>query len=164
MPAFVPVAQHKGGRADWLADLAIVDQLAAGLQAPSEEGVGCAADPHSARARRIQQAAALLTNQRQRLFVVDRFTRLDYPHTDLGVRVWIRQVDDDLDLWIGQQFLRGARFRHVVLCRLLLRPLHDEVRAGDDFQYLEGVASLEIDTADVATTDDADFGFGITHN
>ena len=44
VPALVAVAQHEGGGGHRLADPAVVDQLAAGLDAAAQEGVGRAAD------------------------------------------------------------------------------------------------------------------------
>jgi hypothetical protein len=162
MPALVPVTRHKGRRADRLADPAVVDELAAGLDAAAEEGVRRAADAHAFGLRRRQQRPALFAGDGQRFFVVDGFPRLHRRHRHVVVRVGDGEVDDDLDVGIGEKFVHRAGARDTMLLRLRARLIHDEVRAGDRVQDFEDFVCLQIDAADVAAADDADFDF--VHN
>ena len=68
------------------------------------------------------------------------------------------QVDDDLDLGVGQQ--SGRRVKACVLysvARASARS-NEQVRAADEVEYVHAAGSLEVDRADVAAADDANFG------
>jgi hypothetical protein len=75
---------------------------------------------------------------------------------DLGVGDRDCQVEDDLDLFVGQQLLRAACLGHTVRFSLGFCPLQHEVRTGDDLDVVEYSPVLQIDAADLAAPDYSD--------
>src|SRR5436190_10302921 len=69
------------------------------------------------------------------------------------------QVDNQFDLWVGQQVLNGNGTRNIILCCLATRTLHIQVCAGKNVENAKGLWSLQIDTADVTTSDHANIYF-----
>jgi hypothetical protein len=63
--------------------------------------------------------------------------RLQNRQRDFGVGDRDRQVEDDLDLFVGQQLLRAASLGHTVRSRLGFGPLEHEVRTDDDLHVVE---------------------------
>ena len=161
VPALVAVAGHEGGGRDRLADPAIVDQFAAGLDPAAEEGIGGAADKHAPGLGRGQRAGAVFAVDGQWFFAVDVLAGFDGGQVDLGVGLGHGQVEHDLDLGIGQQFLNGVEPGDAELFGLGLGAPHIQVRAGGDLHDFIGFAVDKIVAADIAAADDADFDFVI---
>jgi len=109
----------------------------------------------------IQDGLAVCSCCGERLFAVYGFARCDGLKRNPGVRVGDGEIDDDLDLWIGQQLLYGACFGNAVLTCLAARALQIDVGAGDDLQNVEEAGRFEIDGADIAASDDANRCFSV---
>ncbi len=163
VPALVAVTRHERRGRDRFADHAVVNQLAARLDAAAEKRVRGATEQQPVVARRGKGALTIGALHGQRLFDVDVLPGFQRHQVDLGVRLGDRQVDDDLNLRVVQQFVNRAGLRHAELGGARLRPRHVNIGARDHVQDGECAASLEIGRADVAAPDDSDF-HGITHN
>ena len=74
---------------------------------------------------------------------------------DAEVRLGDRQVDDDVDVGVGQERLDGLRLDAELLGPRLGRG-HVEVGAGAHLQPLEERRQAEVGAGDVAAADDAD--------
>jgi hypothetical protein len=82
--------------------------------------------------------------------------RLERPFRDLVVGVVDGQVDDDVDLVIGEQVVeRGVR-PAAVFCRERGRALRIEVCRGYQPDLRMGEGILGVSTGDIAGPDDAD--------
>ena len=156
VPALVAGAGHERHRVQRLADPAVVDQLAAGLVAAAEEGVGRAAEQHAGSLRAAHQVLALGARHRQRLLA---------PHVLAGIdrrpryRVVCRrngQVHHQVDRVVGNQLFRRERARDAELRRLRRRALANQVGARHHVQNGKLPAALEVGRADLAASDDAD--------
>src|SRR6266700_4403057 len=75
------------------------------------------------------------------------------------MRIGNGEVDDNLDVWISQQFLNCTRFRDAVPICLADSTFQINISTSDDLQNIKKTRGLKINGADVATTDDADGGF-----
>ncbi len=156
MPSFVAVAHHEGRGRDRLADPAVVYQLATGLDARAEERIGRAADEHSFLPCRGQRPAAVGPVDGQRLLAMDVLARRDGRQVDLGMGLWGRQIDDDLDVGIRQQLFDSAGDRDVEFGSTIAGAVHVNVAYRDQIQDLEHATALDVGRADVAATDEAD--------
>src|SRR5690242_16683596 len=67
-----------------------------------------------------------------------------------------REVHDNSDLGVREQFRDAACSRHTIFCGACTRTLQVKVRTGGDLQDVEAAGSCQIDAADCATTDDPD--------
>ena len=155
MPALRAVAGHKRHRCDRLADRAVVDQLAAGLQPAAQEGVGRAADAQPFLPRQSQGGGAVRPPRGERLLGVDMFPSGQAPTAHLGVDGRDGQVDHQVNVRIGQQLVhcRGA---DAVLGCLGLGAANVQVGARDQSQPRQFAAVGQVDPADVAAADDTD--------
>src|SRR6266571_2038600 len=75
------------------------------------------------------------------------------------MRIGNGEVDDNLYLWISQQFLYCTSFRYAVMICLADSTFQINISTSDNLQNIKETRGLKIDGADVATTDDADGGF-----
>lgn len=77
MPALVAMAEHKGRGADWLSDIATVDQPSTGLVASPEERVRRASDSELSITRLLENGSSGVDIYGKGLLRVDMLTRLD---------------------------------------------------------------------------------------
>lgn len=161
MPVFHAVVQFECSGSHGRSDRSIVNQLDAGLKTAAEECIGSIADTQLAGVCCLQDGLAVRSCCCERLFSVDGFTRRNGLKRDPGVRVGDGQVDDDLDLWIGQQLVYGACFWNAELPGLATGALQIDVGAGDNLQNVEEAGRFEIDGADIAASDDANGCFSV---
>ena len=105
----------------------------------------------------LQHPSPVLQTHGERLLGVYVLAGLQGRQRDLGVDDRDGQVEDDLDLFVGQQLLRATSLRHTIRLRLGLGPLEHEVRTGDDLDVVEYGTVLQIDAADLAAPDYSDF-------
>ena len=92
VPVFVPVAEHRGHRGDGTAYQAIVDQLAACLDARTQERVGSAPHHYAGPASLPQDRVAVLSLDRQGLFAIDVLAGGDGSQTHIRVGCRNRQI------------------------------------------------------------------------
>src|SRR5215212_3381886 len=161
VPVLRAVAQHERRYGDGLAYDPLVHDLAARLEAAAQERVGGAADPQIPLGGQLEHLPPILQANSERLLGVDVLAGLQGRQRDLRMNYGDGQVEGDLDLFVGQQFLRAAGLRHTVGFRLGFRPLEHEVGTGDDLDVVERGRVLQIDAADLAAPDDSDFDWPI---
>src|SRR5215208_4015964 len=157
VPVFGAVAEHERRYGDGFAYYPFVHDLAARLEATAEESVGGAADPEVSLSGHLEHPPPILQIHGERLLGVDVLASLQGRQRDLRVDYGDGQVEGDLDLFVGQQFLRCTGLRHTVGFRLGFRPRGHEIRTGNDLDVVERGPVLQIDTTDLAAPDDADF-------
>ena len=109
MPVFHAMGQHRCRPAEHIADPPVIDCLPAGLMASAQERVRRAAEADTGCVRCCDQGAAFFERDRQRLFGIDVLSRIDDRAADLGMGKRDGDVDDDLDLIVGQQSLDRHR-------------------------------------------------------
>ena len=123
MPCLGAVTGHEGRRGDGRADGPGINQLTAGLQARAKKGVRRAAEAQSTRGCHVHQGFTILAPDRQRLLVIDVLATGERGLRDGEVRGGRCQVDDYLNLWIGEQLFRRIHPWHTELRRALFCPL-----------------------------------------
>jgi len=69
-----------------------------------------------------------------------------------------REIDDDLDFWIGQQVFNASGLFDIVLCSARLRSINADIANPYDVKGVELLAVLEIDAADRAASNETDLG------
>ncbi len=136
-------------------DPPLIHSLAGELVGAAEKGIGRAADGEVFRGRESAQLLALGQRQHQRLFGIDMLAGFEDPLGNREMRIGDGQVDDDVDLRIGQKFVDrlGA---HAIFLRAQRRGLRVDIRAGADLDAPEEGGELEIGHGDMAASDDAD--------
>ena len=172
MPALVAGAGEEGRGGDGRADPTVVDELAAGLNAAAQEGVGRTTDPQILRLGHAQNLFAFVAVQTEGLLVIGVLAGFEALEGDFGVDFGNREVDDDFDIG-GEQFLDravgdgklGFAGKLPVGGPLGLDVLDLGLGAGgidvgesDEFDVAQRVEVFAVDAADVAATDDANFG------
>ena len=155
VPVLHPVRQHGRGAGDRTADPAGIDRPPAGLMRGTEEGIGRAADAYAFAGGGEHQRLALGEACGQRLLGIDVLAGGDDLPAHRAVRQRHGQIDDDLDVRIGEQRLDRNR-RDAVFARPCLGGLGTQIGAGLDPDQLRARGALEVGVADVAAADDAD--------
>jgi len=157
MPALRSVPRHERDRRDGDADRAIVDELAAGLQAAAEERIGRATHTQPLFGCQLHRALPVRAGRRERLLGVDMLARVQRGQVDRRVRRRDGQVHDHVDVGGRNQVLdrHGA---DAVLLRLGFGPLNHEVGARNQLEAGQLRRVLQVDIADIAAADDADAG------
>lgn len=89
------------------------------------------------------------------LFAVNMLARVEDVAADNTVCGRNRQVDDQLDVGVGEERL-DAESRAAVLCGLGLSDGLVEIRASDDLQHVKGLRAIEVGLRDFTAPDDAD--------
>ncbi len=153
----VGAGSHIVGRdADDLADGALVQQLAHGLELRGQEGVGRGAHKETLFRGKFHDLIGLLEACGQGLFAVDMFAGLQGGHGQAVVGGGVGEDDDDVHLGVRQHLLRGVDLGHVPARSGGLGGLHVQIRAAHRAQILEhGTQSAEIVVAVHAGADDA---------
>ena len=128
VPALVAGAHEKRRAANRTADLAGVDQGARGLMRAAEERVGRRAEPHALRLGRRDEFARLGDRDAERLLRIDMLARRDRLQADFDMGDWNGEVENDLDLRIGER-RRDRCARSVRIPRRALR--RPRVRASE---------------------------------
>ena len=129
--------------------------LAGLLVRAAEERVRRAADGEALRLGDAGEILALLQGQHQRLFRIGMLAGFENAFGDGIMRIRDGEVDDHVDLVIGEKLVDGLGadivFRSPCLGRFRI-----EVGAGAHFQPLEQRRKAEIGGGDIAASDDAD--------
>jgi hypothetical protein len=152
---FVAPAHHEGGGGDRCADGAGVNQLATGLQAAAEEGIGGAAHAQPLLCGQRQHLAPFGARQRQRLLVVDGLAGRQRRQGDLAVGLGRGQVEHHLDRGVGQQVGHGQGLGHTVLFGEGSRRRRQCVGASDHGDGRQCLEHAHVRAADVAAADNA---------
>ena len=154
VPAFHPVVLHGGSARDDGAYAALVQNGPRLLMRAAKKGIRRAADRQALGRRQIAQRNPLFQCQNQRLFGIGVLARLKNALGDLVMGIRDRQVDDDVDVLVGQQIIDrlgpGVEFGRP--CR---GSLHVDVGHGAHFQPLEQRRKPQIRGRDIAASDDA---------
>ena len=156
MPVLVPAAHHEGGERDRLADRPVVDHFSRRLNAGAQKGVGGTSHAEVLLSRGAEEHGAFVAIDGQGLFRVGVLARLNGAQADGDVSLGDRQVQNDLDRIVGQQFLNRAYPGDLKLLGLLLRRLQVQIRAGGDANEREIIRHAEVGGADRAGADHAD--------
>ena len=165
VPAFGAGRQHERRAGERLADPAVIDELARGLQAGAQDGVRRAAQAQAFAVRQFQHFVRFRRVQGERLFAVSVLAGFEHLLADARVDLGHGEVDDDLDGRVGQKF-RDAACGNIEFFGFGRRRVGADVGAGFQVQQAEPAASLRVGVEDAAATDDADvcrFGFGMFH-
>ena len=153
VPPLVTGDEHERRRRHRLADGALVDELAAGLQSAAEERVRRGAEAQASRPSRLDQPLPVLERDGEGLLVVDPLAGIQRRLGDRGVGIRCGEIENDLDRRVGQQLGDGANGRHAVLRGPLRRPLRHRIGAGDDLELGKESRVLQIAVADIAAAD-----------
>ena len=157
MPVLVAVAGHVGGGADDLADEAVVDDLAAGHDAGAEDGVGGGAGAELALFRLGEDGFAFLVGEGVGLFAVGVLAGAKGAEIDGGVDGGDGEVEDGVDIGIGDELVDGEDALDLMLGGALAGAFRVEVAAGGDAgEVREGSEALEVGVADGAAADEAE--------
>src|SRR6266568_3070929 len=159
MPIFHPVIQPECCSGNRPSDLPIINQLDAGLKTAAKKRIGSITNTYLFSSRGLENGLAISSPGRQRFFVVDGFACRNGLQGDFSMCVGNREIDNDLDFWISQQFLYRACFGNTVMSRLATCSFHIDVRTSNDLQNVKEAGRFKINTADITTTDDANGGF-----
>ena len=161
VPGLGAVTEHVGEGGDGFADGAGVDDLAGGLDAAAEDGVGRAADAEFAFLGFLEDLETFLVGEGEGFFAVDVLAGAEGGEVDADVGGGDGEVENGVDVGIGEEFLDGAGLE-AVLDGLGAGEIHVEIGDGGEFRVgAVGREVLEVLAADVAAADDADAeGFG----
>ena len=161
MYKFPAMAQHGHLTAGDSADGSCVNLLAHGLEAASEEGIGCTTHRQTLFCRQIHDLLALGKGCRERFFGVNVLACVQGCQIVFGMHFGNGQIEHNIDFRVSQQ--RIDRFINVVnaqFLRTLDRFLVVACSATHNLNDL-GVLSQVIDifVADIADTDQCNFHF-----
>jgi hypothetical protein len=126
------------------------------LQAGAQEGVGRTAHAKPTSAGAIEEITSIVEINGKRFFVVDRLARADCGEANLAMGGWNREVYDEIDRGTGKQIVNGARIWDLEFGGFCPRPFENDVGAGDNVESLKLPQIGEIDSADVAASDNTD--------
>ena len=132
MPAFVSVSTHERRSSDRSADFPRVQCLPRGLDTRAEKGVGCRSDTELFYSGGVNELLSAFGIHTEGFFAVDVFARFQDLQTDFDVGSRDREVHDEFDLVICEQFIDGA-YVGIVFFGLCLRRFHSKVSTGFDF-------------------------------
>ena len=144
------------GDADDLADGALIQELAHGLELGSQEGVGSGADEEALLFCKLDDLVGLLEAVGQGLFAVDMLAGLQRCHGQAVVGGGIGEDDDDVDLGVIKHLLGSVDLGDVPALGRCLGGLHVQVRAAHGAQVFEhGAEGAEVVVAVDTGADDA---------
>ena len=144
------------GDADDLADGALIQELAHGLEFGGQEGVGRGTHKEALRSGKLDDLIRLLQARGQGLFAVDMLAGLQGSHGQAVVGGGVGENDDDVHLGIRQHFLRRVDLGDVPARGGGLGGLHVQVRAAHGAQVFEhGAEGAEVVVAVDTGADDA---------
>ena len=155
VPVLVPMVEHKRGGGDRLADCAVVDKFAARLKPAAEERIRGAAERDALLPGSLKDERGVLDLDRKRFLVVDVFAGRDDGQAHVGMGLWDREVEDDLDVGAGEKLVDGQHLRHSELGCSALGLGHVDIRARQDLDAGHPRQVGQVLAADDATTDDA---------
>lgn len=127
MPALRPMAHHERCRANGLANPAVVQELPRGLEVTAEEGVWRGPDAKPARAGEMDERFCIVRLKRERFLRVHVFARLQRLTRNVGVRLRDREIQDEIDVGMREEFV-GRERRNLKLLGARRGPLRVEVR------------------------------------
>lgn len=159
MPRLGTVSDHSCRAADRLADIAVVDQTAAGLKTGAEEGVGRAAEHEPFLVRELDQLESFVELGGKRLLRVDVLAGEQRGARHLVVVSRTCNIQNDIDVRVGKKLIHiVVNFRYRVVLRGVLRLFADEVADSDNLNFAEQLSDVfEVDAADASDTDKTDF-------
>ena len=114
----MPGPHQEGGRRYRMSNLTVVDQLAAGLDARSQEGIGGTSHAQPFVLRQLQHFLGFLEMQGQWLFIVNGFAGVQGLQADTAVDVGRGQIEHHVDGGVGQQFVYAGYAGYVKHLRL----------------------------------------------
>ena len=156
VPALVARGDHGRGREHRRTDEPVVDRLARGLHARPQDGVRGAPDEHPGGPGRVEQLDRLDRRGGERLLAVQVLAGRDHALADLGVRRRDGEVEDDVDLVVGEQLVDAERPHPGPRRRDRLRPGRVPVGDGDQLHRAHPGERVEVLPDDGAAADDAD--------
>ena len=163
VPMFVAAAHHESGGRHRRADDAVVDEFARRLQPAAQEGVGRAADAQSFGGGEFEQFLSFRSTQRQRFLAVDRLARFQRGLGHTVMRAGNREIEHDVDLRIGQQFVHTQHTWDVPLSGGGFGGFPAQIGHRCDFNRRQPLRHRKILFADVATANHADTGGESVH-
>ncbi|MNC28083.1 hypothetical protein D3C75_762750 [compost metagenome] len=157
MPALMPVADHEGRSSYRLTDKAVVNQLAAGLDSRTQEGVGGTAEHQPFFRSQLHQLLPVRKRKRQRLLDIDMLTGQQRLLAYVEMPFRRSQIDHNLNIRRSEQLLRSPYIRHTVFLRSFLCPLLKYIRAGINLRIDEQLSQiLKINPAYIPAADNPD--------
>src|SRR5262249_18729305 len=105
----------------------------------------------------VQNAPRIGAADGKGFFIIDMLASFQRGQRNFRVGCWNSQVDDKLNLRVGKQVFDTVGAWHFKLSGARLCPLKQYVGAGQRPQNLQLFGGLQIDAADGATANDADF-------
>ncbi|HIG16873.1 MAG TPA: insulinase family protein, partial [Candidatus Handelsmanbacteria bacterium] len=163
VPAFGAVSGHEGRRCHGLADPAVIDQLATGLQTAAKKRIGCPTGAQTFGLRQIEHRLSFGLVDCEGLFRVRTLARFENLQIHTGVHLRHRQIDDDLNVPVPEQLLDSTALFDLELLRPGPRQIEVKIGTSHDVENLEESAPLEIHRADVAAADEPQGKSGIAH-
>ena len=155
--AVAVAALQRDLRGDRLADQAAVDQLNRRLNPRAQERIRRGGELKPLFVRNAHKLARVGERGGEHLFAVHVLARQQRGTVHLKVRHGIRQIDDELDLRIGEDFFIG-HLPDAVLLGLGARALLNQVGAADHIEHIELRDHVfEVHVADHAAADDRRF-------
>ena len=154
-------ADHLGGCADGTADEAVVNELAAGLDGRTQEGIRRASEKQSLFACQIGQFFPFLKSRGKRLFTVNM---LSCQQSGFGRRIMLKgtgEIQNDLDIRVLKQLIHAgiSAFDSVFLLCLLHFSRNQVINAEHLCFFKDSGKILEIDAADGAQPQNPDSYF-----
>ncbi len=153
MPGLMPMTDHGNIRAHHIADHAVVNELAAGLNACTHEGVRCAADVQVLLFCYGEDFRGFLHVHRQRLFGINVLARQQRGFTHPEMLIGARDVQHHLHLGVCKGFVHILVDFYALavkaLCLLLLdevmcllRTLGNQVAHADQLNLAENLCDV----------------------
>ena len=155
MPGLRPAAHHECRSTDDPSDSAIVDALAASLKTRPHERIRRTTNQQTFLLCQIKHSPAIFEMDRQRLLRVYMLAGAESSHTHFGMHGRDRQVDDQVDILVGQQLLHRLRLTAILL-GLGPSDIHVEISTRNALQHIECLDTVKVDLADIPATNDPD--------
>src|SRR5262249_30099283 len=116
---------------------------------------GCRAEPHPFFRCGFDELARLRDGDAERLFRVDVLAVFDRSQPDRHVRLGHSEIDDDLDVRVGEEIADGSR-RNVEFLAARLGGGRVDIGESANVENGEDPRRLEVGRTDIAAADDAD--------
>ena len=165
MPGFVAMADHGALRADHISDHAVVDELAAGLNARAHESIRCAAHVQAGFPGQFNELVAFFHVRRQGLFgkhvlpvqkrLLGHLVMLVGPG-DVQHHVHLRVIEGFVHVLIDfrRRTLKSLLLLLFYKSNALFRPFGNQIAHADEADLPEGLRQVfQIDAADGAHAD-----------
>ncbi len=158
MPVFVSAPGAKSRRRHRFTDGTVVNQVARRLVAASQKRVRRTSNAKPFSLGERHDVARFFALDGEGFFGVDRFARFKARHHHWPMCLRNRQVNDELDFSVGEQFVHGTGFKNIPLFGFGFSGFDVEGGARDDVEKRKAGVGGEVGVRDVAAADDANFG------